>query len=159
MDHYTVPNPFVGHEGYQCFGCDPNNPIGLRLTFTRDGDEVSAEWTPRPDLEGYPGVIHGGILATLADEIGGWYGLAVLGRAGVTRELSIQYQSPARSSDGPFRIAAQCAESDEKSADIDVTVSSASGAVCATARVTYALFSDALARKRLSFPGAEAFRP
>ena len=159
MDRYEVPNPFVGNDEYQCFGCDPHNPIGLRLKFERDGEVVRTTWEPRKDLEGYPGVIHGGILATLADEIAGWYGLAVLGKAGVTKSLSIEYQTPARSADGPFTIIATCPESDQKRATIAAEVQNASGATCATASVVYALFSDALARKRLAFPGPEAFRP
>lgn len=159
MHHYEVPNPFAGNEGYHCFGCDPNNPIGLQLSFVREDDRISASWTPREELEGYPGVLHGGIIATIADEIGGWYGLAILGKAGVTRQLAVQYGAPARTQDGPFRISAESAGASAKSATVAVAVENAAGEVCATATVTYALFSDGVARKRLSFPGAEAFRP
>lgn len=156
---YDVRNPFVGIDGYQCFGCDPENAVGLALEFHRSGDVVTTTWEPRPDLEGYPGIVHGGIQATLADEIGGWYIYAVLGTAGVTRDLSITYDSPARVAEGPFHVMARGGAHDAKHAVIDVTIENDEGTRVATARLTYALFSEAVARKRLFFPGADAFRP
>ncbi len=54
-------------EGF-CFGCGCNNPIGLKLKFTRDGDTIRTEFTPGKDLQGWPGLLHGGILGTLLDE-------------------------------------------------------------------------------------------
>ena len=158
-DDFDVRNPFVGIDGYHCFGCDPNNSIGLHLSFHRTGDSVTAEWEPRHELEGYPGVIHGGVQATLADELGGWYVYAVLGTAGVTRDLSVTYEKSARVEDGPFTITARGLERSAKEAVIQVEISNRLGERCAVARLSYALFSEAVARKRLYFPGAEAFRP
>jgi len=157
--NYDVRNPFVGIDGYQCFGCDPENAVGLALEFRREGDVVTTEWRPRPELEGYPGVVHGGIQATLADEIGGWYVYAIIGTAGVTKDLAITYESSARVVDGPLRIVARGLERSEKHAVIEVEIHNASGTRCAIARLTYALFSEAVARKRLFFPGREAFLP
>jgi uncharacterized protein (TIGR00369 family) len=51
-----------------CFGCGRNNPIGLKLKFTRDGDAIRAEFTPPKNFQGWPGLLHGGILGTLLDE-------------------------------------------------------------------------------------------
>lgn len=51
-----------------CFGCGHNNPIGLKLKFTKDGDTCRAEFTPDKAHQGWPGVVHGGILASLLDE-------------------------------------------------------------------------------------------
>lgn len=51
-----------------CFGCGRNNPIGLKLQFTRDGDAVRAEFTPDRMHQGWPGLLHGGILGCLLDE-------------------------------------------------------------------------------------------
>lgn len=158
-----VRNPYAGIDEYHCFGCDPGNPAGLRLEFFLEGDRVTSEWIPRRELEGYPGVIHGGIQATLADEIGGWYVHAVLATAGMTRELQITYHQPARADDGPFRLVAVAVTDgsppgrNTRDAVIEVSISGASGTVFSTARVTYAVFSEAVAKKRLHFPGREAF--
>ena len=159
MEHQRkiIRNPFAGVESYQCFGCDPHNPIGLKLQFVLKNDEVTATWEPRPDLEGYPGVIHGGIQATLADEIGAWYVYAVYATAGVTQSLEIQYKRPALVSDGPFTIRARGERDGDRQARIHVTLESASDEVCAEAECVYVLFSEAVARKRFLFPGKDAF--
>lgn len=54
-------------EGF-CFGCGRNNPIGLKLKFTRDGDTIRTEFTPDQTHQGWPGLLHGGILGALLDE-------------------------------------------------------------------------------------------
>jgi len=54
-------------EGF-CFGCGRNNPIGLKLKFTRDGDTIRTEFTPDRTHQGWPGILHGGILGALLDE-------------------------------------------------------------------------------------------
>jgi acyl-coenzyme A thioesterase PaaI-like protein len=61
-------------EGYNCFGCSPHNPYGLHLCFLYDDetDEVFAMASPALEHCGYPGVLHGGIQATLLDEVGYW---------------------------------------------------------------------------------------
>ena len=56
-------------DGYRmCFACGRENPIGLKLEVRRDGDGVSAEFTPDERHQGWPGVVHGGIINTLLDE-------------------------------------------------------------------------------------------
>ncbi len=55
-----------------CFVCGLENPAGLHLHFyeTAPG-EVTATYTAPEHFQGYPGVLHGGIVATLLDEITG----------------------------------------------------------------------------------------
>ena len=55
-------------EGY-CFGCGMNNPIGLKLKFDRDGDTLRTEFTTDKTHQGWPGLVHGGILGCLLDEV------------------------------------------------------------------------------------------
>ncbi len=35
-----IINPWKGMEGYNCFGCAPNNEAGVKMEFYEDGDEV-----------------------------------------------------------------------------------------------------------------------
>lgn len=51
-----------------CFGCGHKNPIGLKLNFKKDGDTCRAEFTPGEAHQGWPGIVHGGILTCLLDE-------------------------------------------------------------------------------------------
>ena len=56
-----------------CFGCGRHNPIGLHLAFERDGEGgVATSYTPRPEDQGFPGIMHGGLLSLLLDEAMGW---------------------------------------------------------------------------------------
>ncbi len=55
-----------------CFVCGLKNLAGIRLVFYETGpDEVVATFTPPDAFQGYPGVLHGGIVASLLDEVGG----------------------------------------------------------------------------------------
>lgn len=156
-DEHPVRNPYIGHDGYHCFGCDPDNSHGLQLEFVRRGDELHSTWEPRSFHEGYPGVIHGGIQATLADEIGGWFLHVMQGTAGMTRDLRISYHQPARSDAGPFHLVAVAGRREGRNQDIEVSIRADDGTLLSTATCTYAVFSEAVARRRLSFPGREAF--
>lgn len=56
-------------SAYQgCFACGQRNDAGLKLVFRREGDEIVTEYTPESHFQGFPGVVHGGILTTLLDE-------------------------------------------------------------------------------------------
>jgi uncharacterized protein (TIGR00369 family) len=52
-----------------CFGCGANNPIGMKLKFSRDGDWLRTEFVPDKMHQGWPGLLHGGILGCLLDEV------------------------------------------------------------------------------------------
>jgi acyl-coenzyme A thioesterase PaaI-like protein len=52
-----------------CFVCGPDNPRGLHLAFqSNEVGEMIAEWIPEPEMEGYQGIVHGGIVSTVLDE-------------------------------------------------------------------------------------------
>ena len=53
----------------RCFGCGPRNPHGLQLVFRIEANTVVANFQPREEHQGFPGIIHGGIVASLFDEI------------------------------------------------------------------------------------------
>lgn len=55
-------------DNRRCFACGPANPIGLHLDFRMEGDRIHCEFMPHPDHQGYAGITHGGILATVLDE-------------------------------------------------------------------------------------------
>jgi len=52
----------------RCFVCGQHNPFGLHLVFRLEEDSVVADFQPREEHQGFPGVIHGGIVAALLDE-------------------------------------------------------------------------------------------
>ena len=52
-----------------CFGCGQDNPAGLALKFEHQGDRVRSTFLPEVKHEGWPGIVHGGIIAALLYEI------------------------------------------------------------------------------------------
>jgi uncharacterized protein (TIGR00369 family) len=53
-----------------CFVCGRENNFGLKLSFyeTQPG-EVSVDYTVPEQYQGYPGVVHGGVVAAMLDEV------------------------------------------------------------------------------------------
>jgi acyl-coenzyme A thioesterase PaaI-like protein len=51
-----------------CFVCGIDNPIGLHLSFYTDEEgRCIARFRPKPEHQGYPGHLHGGLISTLLD--------------------------------------------------------------------------------------------
>ncbi|MGF1464582.1 MAG: PaaI family thioesterase [Sandaracinaceae bacterium] len=82
--------------GQPCFGCAPDHPHGLRLRFERAGDEVRTRYLPHDAVQGPPGLMHGGLVTTLADELAAWAVIALRGKFGFTGSLSGTFHAPVR---------------------------------------------------------------
>lgn len=78
-----------------CFGCGPQNPIGLGLQFDWSGAVCEAEWTPKPEHQGWAGRVHGGMLALVLDEALSQSALEAHGLHWVTAELTTRLHAPA----------------------------------------------------------------
>lgn len=79
-----------------CFACGSNNGVGLRLKFhKREDGSVSGNFYVNPKFESYPGIIHGGITATLLDSAM-TNCLLMEGIPALTGRLSIKYSVPIR---------------------------------------------------------------
>jgi uncharacterized protein (TIGR00369 family) len=81
-----------------CFGCSPSNPAGLQLQFHEQAPGlIETPYTAPEHVCGAPGVIHGGIQATLLDEA---LGMAIHSkyadeRIVVTVDFKLRYRRPA----------------------------------------------------------------
>lgn len=82
-------------DNNSCFGCGKENPRGLKIAFTLEKAEkaIRGEFTPGPEHQGYEGITHGGIIATLLDEAMGRL-LFELGIYAVTAWMEIRYTAP-----------------------------------------------------------------
>ena len=75
-----------------CFACGPDNQRGLHLEFKmNENEEMVADWTPDLDLEGYPGVIHGGVISTVLDEAMAKI-VAAKGARALTADLRVRFR-------------------------------------------------------------------
>lgn len=78
-----------------CFACGRLNPIGLRLEFAEQDGEYVTYFTPRKEHQGFVGIVHGGIISTVLDEVMARY-IWSLGRRAVTAEITVRLKRPAR---------------------------------------------------------------
>ena len=78
---------------HNCFACGQLNVHGLQLDLHADGGECWAELTLPERFEGWDGIAHGGILATILDEVMAW---AIIEQDswGVTARMTIEYKKP-----------------------------------------------------------------
>ena len=154
-----LTNPFLNNPGYNCFGCNPENPVGLSMEFLEEEERVLSFWQPRPEYQGFSDVLHGGIQATLMDELASWYIFVKLETSGMTESLNVRYHGPVKISGPRLTLTAELQEERKRRADILVKLyqgeeeTPKSEGVC-----TYAIFPSEMARKRLHYPGVEAFR-
>jgi len=57
-------------DDQMCFACGSKNPIGLKLKFTLEEDNVlRTQFTPQKVHQGYKDIVHGGIIALILDEV------------------------------------------------------------------------------------------
>ncbi|PID27798.1 MAG: thioesterase [Candidatus Cloacimonadota bacterium] len=78
-----------------CFACGCENPIGLKLSFSYKDKTAFAEFSLSRNFEGYPGVIHGGIVSALLDEAMAKSFLQT-GIEAVTTNLKIKFKLPVK---------------------------------------------------------------
>jgi uncharacterized protein (TIGR00369 family) len=77
-----------------CFGCGADHPTGLHLSVTvAEGVAVDAVFRVADAHQGAPGLAHGGVLATAADEALGFLNW-LLRRPAVTARLEVDYLRP-----------------------------------------------------------------
>ena len=57
-------------DDHMCFVCGKQNGSGLQLEFELIGDDrIRTEFTPPKRFQGWKDVLHGGIIATILDEV------------------------------------------------------------------------------------------
>lgn len=78
-----------------CFICGRENPISLKLDFyVIEPGLVRTEFAIPAQYEGYPGVVHGGVLAAILDETGGRAHMDEPTHFMVTAQLNVRYRKP-----------------------------------------------------------------
>jgi len=79
---------------HNCFACGRDNPIGMRLRIEIGEGVARTTWTADDNHVGWSDKLHGGIIATLLDEVMAWAPSSFDSWA-VTAEMSVRFRSPA----------------------------------------------------------------
>ncbi len=85
----------IKHIDY-CFVCGKKNPVGLHAVIRREKDKIIGEFISRKEHEGPRGLLHGGIIAALLDEVMVYLAHTVIspGQDTPTASLTIRFHKP-----------------------------------------------------------------
>lgn len=118
-----------------CFACRPVAEGGLGLSFALQADgSVSAEWLCPAGGQSYPGIVHGGLLATALDSamVHCLFARDIVARTG---ELNVRYRRSVRSG-APVLVTARLRESFAPLHYLEAEIRQ-DGSVCAQARAKF----------------------
>ena len=127
-------------KGYSmCFGCGEDNPIGLKLSFQRDGKAVKAEFTPGKLHQGWADVVHGGILLSILDEAAS-YAAIFEGLFCITAKMETRLRRPAVIGE-PLIITAATTRKTSRLVEAVAKISTKDGTLIAESRATLFVIS------------------
>ena len=137
-----IINPWRNHEGYNCFGCSPDNPIGLHLEFYEDGDYIVSTWHPQHNYQGWVDTMHGGILSTLIDEVCGWVVTRKLQTSGYTVQLNVKFRKAVPTTEPELTIRAKVSKQVRNLAYISAEITNSKGELCNEGEAIYFLMNE-----------------
>lgn len=150
-----IINPWIGIEGYYCFGCAPENPAGVKMEFYEDGDEIVCIWQPRAEYQGWLNTLHGGIQAVLLDEISAWVIARKLQTTGVTSKMETRYRKSVSTLDTQITLRASIREQKRNIVTVEARLYNSGGELCSEAVCQYFTFPKEKAEKEMRFSGCE----
>lgn len=77
-----------------CVICGRENPVGLKVRFTATEGGVAAQVSAREHFQGFPGVLHGGLVCALMDDAMWWAVYAAHQIVTMTAEITVRYKEP-----------------------------------------------------------------
>jgi len=149
-----ILNPYLGKQGYNCFCCAPTNPIGLRLEFWEDGDDVLTQWNPWENFQGWVNTLHGGVIGMLMDEVAGWVINRKLQTTGVTMQLNVKYKKPVMTTDSLVTVRGHIVNQRRNIVTIQLTLANSKGEICDEAEAIYYTFGPEKAAE-MGFSGCK----
>ncbi|MFH1652301.1 MAG: PaaI family thioesterase [Chloroflexota bacterium] len=125
----------------RCFGCGAHNAIGLKLSFRDEAGGVRTEYTPVEDFQGWPGIVHGGILGCLLDEAVG-YAARFAGVKCLTAKMTMRISRPVRIGEA-LVITARVTRRTRKLLTSEAQLATRDGKVVAEATATQFIITEA----------------
>ena len=116
-----IINPWKNMEGYNCFGCSPDNEAGVRMEFYED------------------------------DEICGWVVFRKLQTGGVTSKMETRFRKSISTNDTHLVLRASLREQKRNIAVIEARLYNSMGELCTEATCTYFTFPQEKAEKEMCF--------
>ena len=122
-----IINPWKGMEGYNCFGCAPNNEAGVKMEFYEDNDEVICAWVILRKLQ----------------------------TTGVTSKMETRYRKSISTNDSHVVLKAHIKEVKRNIVIIEARLYNKDEELCTEALCTYFTFPKEKAREEMHFLSCE----
>ena len=151
-------NPYEKDPDFNCFGCSEHNKIGLQMKFFETELGVESIWPAQKQFVGYFNVLHGGIQTTMLDEIASWVINMKLDTAGVTKKIEVEFLKPVViQTDINIILTARIESVEGNEAIIQAELFNPDRVLCTQARIFYFIYPQEIAKRKLKFPGKDAF--
>lgn len=150
-----LTNPWKGLDGYNCFGCAPNNPAGVKMEFYEDGDDIVSIWKPESKYQGWLNTLHGGIQAVLLDEICAWVVIRKKQTTGVTFKMETKYKKPISTVDEELTLRARIVNEKRNAIFIEAEIYNKAKEMCSQAVCTYFTISQKEAKEKYYFTSCD----
>jgi len=144
-------------RNHQCFGCSPMNTAGLKMTFATDGVSVISSLKVPEHLCGWNHLVHGGVIATILDEIMSWTAIHLLKKIILTKSVSIEFIKPVFIGNMLTAKGRVIEVKSKREALMEGVIINDRNELCARSQGTFVLFSVEVA-KRLKIMDAEALK-
>ena len=135
---------------HDCFVCGDSNASGLNIRFETDGQFVRARFFPKQSHVGFRQTIHGGITATLLDEIMVWACAVQTRKFSYCAELNVRYLRPIQPGMEVHAVAELTANKRNKLFEARGELMLADGTMLATSTGKYLPMSESLAQDMMS---------
>lgn len=78
----------------KCFGCGSENEQGLRMRFETDGSRLYSSLIIADHLRGWSNLAHGGVIASILDEMMSWTAICLSERLILTKKMEVEFIRP-----------------------------------------------------------------
>jgi uncharacterized protein (TIGR00369 family) len=138
-----------------CFGCGTENHNGLRMTFARSGDRLRTQLTITPQFRGWSSLVHGGVIATILDEVMSWTAIVVSRRFILTKNMKVNYHRPVHVGTKVTAIGSISKRNKERRAMVAAELFDEEMRLCASAEGEFALFTKEQFERLAIIPGED----
>ena len=123
-----IINPWRNHPEYNCFGCCPENPIGLHMEFYEDGDYIVSKWQPEKNYQG-------------------WVVTRKLQTSGYTVQLNVKFRKAVSTTEPELTIRAKVTKQVRNLVYINAEITNSKGELCNEGEVVYFLMNQEKAKE------------
>ncbi len=128
-----------------CFVCDKTgvNPrsLGVTLFWDEESDTTVIPFTPDDSWCGYEGIVHGGILTAICDDVMAWSARKASGEWSVTASISVRFLRPVGSGKS-YTATGRASAVEGRKIRTEARITNEEGKVCADAKAVFVVVKN-----------------